>query len=75
VDLAQSPLLNLVSVEKVGEALRSLGRPAGTRVTREIAPKLCPMLGATVYLTGALLKKGADTPSGWMLRGARATRV
>src|SRR5260370_13231793 len=46
VDLAQSPSLNLVSVEKVAEALRSLGRPVGTRVTREIAPKLCPMLGA-----------------------------
>src|SRR5258708_1052560 len=64
VDLAQSPLLNLVSVEKVGEALRSLGRPAGTRVTREIAPKLCPMLGATVYLTGSVAKEG----SGYSLR-------
>ncbi len=64
VDLAQSPSLNLVSVEKVGEALRSLGRPAGTRVTREIAPKLCPVLGATVYLTGSVAKDG----SGYSLR-------
>ena len=64
VDLAQSPSLNLVSVEKVGEGLRSLGRPAGTRVTREIAPKLCPVLGATVYLTGSVAKDG----SGYSLR-------
>jgi len=34
VSLGQSPTLNLVSVEKVGEALRSLGQPVGTRVTK-----------------------------------------
>src|SRR6266849_7960038 len=58
VSLAQSPSLNLVSVEKVGEALRSLGRPVGTPITREIALKLCPPLGATVYLTGSIAKDG-----------------
>src|SRR5437762_5174860 len=31
VSLAQSPSLNLVSVEKVREALRSMGRPAEDR--------------------------------------------
>src|SRR5712691_3062686 len=56
VSLSQSPSLNLISAEKVGEALRSLGRPVSTRITREIAPKLCPLLGATVYLTGSIAK-------------------
>ena len=64
VSLAQSPSLNLVSVEKVGEALKSLGRPVGTRITRELAPKLCPLLGATVYLNGSIEKDG----SGYSLR-------
>src|SRR5260370_15250531 len=64
VDLAQSPSLNLVSVEKVGEALRSLRRPAATRLPSEIPPKLCPVLGATVYLTGSVAKNG----SGYSLR-------
>jgi tetratricopeptide (TPR) repeat protein len=64
VSLAQSPSLNLVSVEKVGEALRSLGQPVSTRVTRELAPKLCPLLGATVYLNGSIAKDG----SGYSLR-------
>jgi eukaryotic-like serine/threonine-protein kinase len=64
VSLAQSPSLNLVSEEKVGEALRSLGRPVGTRITRELAPKLCPLLGATVYLHGNIAKDG----SGYSLR-------
>src|SRR5712692_7455149 len=59
VGLSQSPSLNLVSVEKVGEALRSLGRPVGTHITRELAPKLCPLLGATVYLTGSIAKDGS----------------
>src|SRR5260370_29115582 len=64
VSLAQSPSLNLVSAEKVGEALRSLGRPVGTPITREIALKLCPLLGATVYLTGSIAKDG----NGYSLR-------
>jgi tetratricopeptide (TPR) repeat protein len=64
VSLAQSPSLNLVSVEKVGEALKSLGRPVGTRITKEVAPKLCPLLGATVYLNGSIEKDG----SGYSLR-------
>src|SRR6266436_8350835 len=59
VGLSQSPSLNLVTVEKVGEALRSLGRPVGTHITRELAPKLCPLLGATVYLTGSVAKDGS----------------
>ncbi|HUC52641.1 MAG TPA: tetratricopeptide repeat protein [Candidatus Cybelea sp.] len=69
VTLAQSPSLNLVSAEKVGEALRSLGRPVGTRVTGELARKLCPLLGATVYLNGNVAKDG----SGYSLR-LEATR-
>jgi eukaryotic-like serine/threonine-protein kinase len=64
VSLAQSPSLNLVSVEKVGEALRSLGRPIDAPITRDLAPKLCQRLGATVYLTGSIAKDG----SGYSLR-------
>jgi len=58
VGLAQSPSLNLISVEKVGEALRALGRPVDTRITRDLAPKLCQRLGATVFVTGNIFKDG-----------------
>src|SRR5256885_13222159 len=61
VGLAQSPSLNLISVEKVGEALRALGRPVDTRITRDLAPQLCQRLGATVYLAGSIAKDGAGT--------------
>ena len=59
VSLAQSPSLNIISVEKVGEALRSLGRPVETLVTRDLAPKLCQRLGATVYVNGSVAKDGS----------------
>ena len=58
VSLAQSPSLNLVSVEKVREALRSMGRPVDSLLLKELAPNLCQRLGATVYLTGSIVKAG-----------------
>ena len=64
ISLAQSPSLNLVSFEKVTEGLRSLGRPLGTAVTRELASQLCQRLGATLFLTGSISKDG----SGYTLR-------
>jgi len=56
VSLAQSPLLNLISEEKVSEALSSVGRTADGRVTQELAPKVCQHLGATVYIIGSIAK-------------------
>ena len=64
VSLAQSPSLNLVSIEKVREALRSMGRPVDSLLLQELAPSLCQRLGATVYLTGSIVKAG----SGYSLR-------
>jgi tetratricopeptide (TPR) repeat protein len=56
VSLGQSPALNLISSEKVGEALHGLGRAPESRITKDLAPKLCERLGATVYLSGAVAK-------------------
>src|SRR6266478_8671456 len=64
ISLAQSPSLNLVSAEKAAEGLRSLGRPLGTAVTRELASQLCQRLGATLFLAGSISKDG----SGYTLR-------
>lgn len=60
ISLAQSPLLNLVSEEKKAEALRSQSLPGNTRITQEVAPKLCQRLGATVFLTGSISKDRGD---------------
>lgn len=59
ISLAQSPLLNLISEEKVAEALRSESLPANSPLLRPLAPKLCQRLAATVYLTGAIEADGA----------------
>lgn len=58
ISLAQSPLLNLVSTEKVAETLRSQSLGASTPVTRHLAARLCADLGATAFLTGAIARDG-----------------
>jgi tetratricopeptide (TPR) repeat protein len=58
IGLAQSPLLNLVSPERVAEALRAQPLPPTTPVNRELAPKICGRVGAIVFLTGAIAKDG-----------------
>jgi tetratricopeptide (TPR) repeat protein len=59
ISLAQSPLLNLISAEKVSEAMRSESLAANAQLTREIAPRLCQRLGATVFLNGSVAKNGS----------------
>jgi len=56
ISLGQSPLLNLISAEKVTEALRTEALPTTSQLTRELAPKLCQRLGAAVYLNGVITK-------------------
>lgn len=56
ISLAQSPLLNLISEEKVAEGLRSESLSPSTLITRDLAPRLCQHLGATVFLTGSVSK-------------------
>ena len=58
IGLAQSPLLNLVSTEKVAEALHAQSLAPNAPINRELAPKLCGHVGATVFLTGAIAKEG-----------------
>ena len=58
IGLAQSPLLNLVSAEKVAEGLHSRSLPSKTPINRDLAAKLCGHVGATVFLTSAIAKDG-----------------
>jgi tetratricopeptide (TPR) repeat protein len=58
ISLAQSPVLNLVSTEKVAETLRSQSLAASTPITRALGTRLCADLGATAFLTGAIAKDG-----------------
>ncbi len=58
VSLAQSPLLNLLSEEKVRTALKKMDRPAGQRMDAALTAVLCNPLGAKAYLTGTISRAG-----------------
>jgi tetratricopeptide (TPR) repeat protein len=62
VSLAQSPLLNLVSEEKVSEALSSHGSSSDAPVTQEVVRAICQSVGATVFVTGSIAKDGTEYP-------------
>ena len=56
VSLAQSPRLNIMSAEKLEEALQALGRPADEALTQDLAQKVCERAGAKALIAGAIAK-------------------
>lgn len=57
VSLAQSPYLNVVSDEKVNEALRVTGHSADEPFTRELAQKTCERMGAKAMVAGGIARE------------------
>ena len=60
VQLEQSPFLALVSERKVNETLRLMGRPAGDRLTPELAREVCQRRGSRAILTGSIAALGSQ---------------
>jgi eukaryotic-like serine/threonine-protein kinase len=56
VALAQSPFLNLLSDEKLRDALLVLGRSTKEAIPPSLARKVCERLAAKAYITGAIAK-------------------
>jgi eukaryotic-like serine/threonine-protein kinase len=56
VSLGQSPWLNIISPEKVGEALRSMGHSPDDAVAGDLAQKVCRQVGAKAYVSGKISK-------------------
>jgi tetratricopeptide (TPR) repeat protein len=54
VSLAQSPYVNVVSSEKVAEALHALGRPANQPITRDLAGGICESTKAKAFVAGGI---------------------
>ncbi len=59
VQLGQSPFLNILSDERVREALRFMGRPSDERVTNTIAREICQRQGLKAMLTGSIAGLGS----------------
>ncbi len=58
VDLGQSPFLNILSDQKVGETLRLMGRSPGERLTQELARELCQRAGSKAFIAGSIAGLG-----------------
>jgi serine/threonine protein kinase len=60
VSLNQSPFLNVLSENKVAETLQEMTRPAGTRLTPDLARELCLRAGSKAYIAGSIGSLGSE---------------
>jgi len=60
VQLEQSPFLDLVSENKVNQTLKMMGRPAGDRLTPEVAREVCQRTGSKAMVTGSIAGLGSQ---------------
>src|SRR6202041_1649131 len=54
VSLRQSPFLNVLSDSEVTKTLQEMTRPAGAKLTPEVARDLCQRAGSKAYLAGMI---------------------
>jgi len=60
IQLQQSPLLAILSGERVATTRRLMGRPPGERLSRPIAREVCQREGAKAMLAGSIAPLGAN---------------
>jgi tetratricopeptide (TPR) repeat protein len=60
VSLRQSPFLNVLSDSQVAKTLQEMTRPAGTKLTSEVARELCQRAGSKAYLAGSIGSLGSE---------------
>ena len=60
VQVEQSPFLDLISQSKVNQTLKMMGRPAGERLTPEVAREVCQRTGGKAMLTGSIAALGSQ---------------
>ena len=60
VSLRQSPFLNVLSDSEVTKTLQQMTRPAGAKLTPEVARELCQRAGSKAYLAGTISSLGSE---------------
>jgi len=60
VALNQSPFLNVLSDSKVAKTLQQMTRPAGTKLTPDVARELCQRVGSKAYIAGSIGSMGSE---------------
>lgn len=75
IQLKQSPFLSIVSQDRVEQVLRMMGRPAGSRLTPEIAREVCERTGSAAALDGSIAKLGSQYVLGLRAKDCRTGDV
>jgi DNA-binding winged helix-turn-helix (wHTH) protein/tetratricopeptide (TPR) repeat protein len=60
ISLRQSPFLNVLPDSEVAKTLELMTRPAGTKLTPEVARELCQRAGSKAYVAGAIGSLGRE---------------
>ncbi len=60
VQLEQSPVLTLVSEQRIQQVLHLMTHPAETRLTPEVAREICERTGGTAVLEGSIASLGSQ---------------
>jgi serine/threonine protein kinase/tetratricopeptide (TPR) repeat protein len=60
VSLRQSPFLNVLSEGEVARSLKLMTRPAGTKLTPEVAREVCQRAGSKAYIAGSIGSLGSE---------------
>jgi eukaryotic-like serine/threonine-protein kinase len=60
VSLRQSPFLKELSDSQVAKTLQQMTRPAGTKLTQEVAREVCQRAGSKAYLAGTIGSLGSE---------------
>jgi len=60
VQLEQSPFLSLIPDERIHQTLRLMDKPAGARLTPEIAEEICKRTGSAAVLNGSIASLGSQ---------------
>ena len=59
-ELEQSPLLNLLSDERIAQSLALLAQPKGARLTHQLAMQVCERTGSTATIDGSIANLGTQ---------------
>ena len=60
VALTQSPFLNVLSDNQVAQTLKLMTRPAGTKLTPDVARELCLRSNSNAYIAGSIDSLGSE---------------
>ncbi|KRE87463.1 hypothetical protein ASG75_04875 [Rhodanobacter sp. Soil772] len=75
VQLQQSPLLSLISQDRIQQTLQQMGRPAGASLTPELAREICERTDSALVLDGSIAKLGSQYVLGLRARDCRSGDV